>query len=297
MQSRTIEGTNTGTTTNPSTRYYFELISPKMMSNPPSSLHHRQAMHRRQNSTPIVAFEAMKVSTSMPPQRQSLHRRGQSFDQQRSPIRRQQQQHGSTVSMTNLGSIHGQQILREAQQQKIARRPGQQLQLNMDMPISPDCGIYSGSSGSMPGTPFENMYMSMQNGMPGMGIMDENTPQYLHDARSVHSQQSSGMSFDARRMSQPDLRVQTQLRPHTPSHQIQTGELLQIRGSAVGSFLPRADIKSSTISSHTSLQPTHPSRTIFTISPSITGFTITLSHSDDKRPVLARHHRERGVQG
>lgn len=293
-----------------------------MMSNPPSSLHHRQAMHRRQNSTPIVAFEAMKVSTSMPPQRQSLHRRGQSFDQQRSPIRRQQQQHGSTVSMTNLGSIHGQQILREAQQQKIARRPGQQLQLNMDMPISPDCGIYSGSSGSMPGTPFENMsmnafmhqnpngmdyshspqffsdmYMSMQNGMPGMGIMDENTPQYLHDARSVHSQQSSGMSFDARRMSQPDLRVQTQLRPHTPSHQIQTGELLQIRGSAVGSFLPRADIKSSTISSHTSLQPTHPSRTIFTISPSITGFTITLSHSDDKRPVLARHHRERGVQG
>ncbi|KAK5314855.1 Metallothionein expression activator [Exophiala xenobiotica] len=206
------------------------------MSNPPSSLHHRQAMHRRQNSTPIAAFEAMKVSTSMPPQRQSLHRRGQSFDQQqRSPIRRQQQ-HGST-------------ILREAQQQKIARRPGQQLQLNMDMPISPDCAIYSGSSGSMPGTPFENMsmnafmhqnpngmdyshspqffsdmYMSMQNGMPGLGMMDENTPQYLHDARSVHSQQSSGMSFDARRMSQPDLRVQTQLRPHTPSHQIQTAQ-------------------------------------------------------------------------
>jgi hypothetical protein len=244
--------------------------------------------------------------------------------------------------MTNLGSIHGQQILREAQQQKIARRPGQQLQLNMDMPISPDCAIYSGSSGSMPGTPFENMsmnafmhqnpngmdyshspqffsdmYMSMQNGMPGLGMMDENTPQYLHDARSVHSQQSSGMSFDARRMSQPDLRVQTQLRPHTPSHQIQTGKLssdprisrfpfchtlrfslLFCHAPEILAFvLPHADNISSTISSHTSLQSPHPSRTIFTLSPSITGFTITLSHSYGTRPLLTRYHRERRVQG
>ncbi|KAJ9636162.1 Metallothionein expression activator [Knufia peltigerae] len=200
-----------------------------MMSNPPSSLHHQQAMHRRQNSTPVVSYEAMKVNTSMPPQRQTLHRRGQSFDQQRSPIRRQ---HGST-------------------QQKIAR-PGQQhLQLNLDTPISPDCGIYSGVSGSLPETPLENMpmnafmhqnpqcmdfphspqfysdmHMSMRNGMPSMAIMDENNPQYLHEAHShnFHSQRTRNLSFDARRLSQPDLRVQTQLRPHTPSHQIQTAQ-------------------------------------------------------------------------
>ncbi|KIW11050.1 hypothetical protein PV08_10349 [Exophiala spinifera] len=200
-----------------------------MMSNPPSSLHHGQAMHRRQHSTPVAASEAMKVNTSMPPQRQTLHKRGQSFDQQRSPIRRQQH-HGNT-------------------RQKIAR-PGQHLQLNLDIPISPDCGIYSGVSGSMPETLenmpmnafvhqnpqcmefphsqqfFSDMNMSMRSGMPSMSVMDENSPQYLFDAQAhnLHSQRTRNLSFDARRQSQPELRVQTQLRPHTPSHQIQTAQ-------------------------------------------------------------------------
>lgn len=220
------------------------------MSNPPSSLQQRQRLHRRQNSTPVAAFEAMKVTASMPQQpRQNLHRRGQSFDQQRSPIRKHQQ--GSTVSMTNLGSIHGQQILREAQQQKIAR-PGQQQQhltMQMDMPISPECGMFPATSSSMPVSPYENMTMngmmhqhsqgidfshsqqyftdmkmSMQSQIPNVGLMDENNPQYYHDVANVHSHQSTGISFDNRRMSQPDLRVQTQMRPCTPAHQIQTGE-------------------------------------------------------------------------
>ncbi|KIX00748.1 uncharacterized protein Z518_09813 [Rhinocladiella mackenziei CBS 650.93] len=207
-----------------------------MMSNPPSSLQQRQRLHRRQNSTPVVAFEAMKVAANMPPQRQNLHRRGQSFDQQRSPIRKHQE--GSTVSITNLGPIHGQQILREAQQQRIAR-PGQQQQqhnIHLDMSISPDCGIYPAVSNSIPDPScermttnaimhqnppgidfahsqlyFSDMNMPMQNGIPNMGLMDENNPQYLQNAQSVHSQQSNGMSFGNRRMSQPDLRVQTQL--------------------------------------------------------------------------------------
>lgn len=219
------------------------------MSIPPSSLQQRQRLHRRQNSTPVVAFEAMKVSTNMPQPRQSLHRRGQSFDQQRSPIRRHPQ--GGMVSMTNLGPIHGQQILREAQQQRIVR-PGQHHQhpnMHMDMPISPECGMFPATSSQVPVSSYENMTMnammhqasqgidfahsqqyfadmnmSMQAGVPHMGLMDENNAQYLHDAHSVHSQQSTGISYDNRRMSQPDLRVQTQLRPHTPSSQIQSGE-------------------------------------------------------------------------
>ncbi|KIW69011.1 hypothetical protein PV04_04915 [Phialophora macrospora] len=220
-----------------------------MMSNPPSSLQQRQRLHRRQNSTPVVAFEAMKVSTSMPQQpRHNLHRRGQSFDLQRSPIRKQHQ--GSTVSMTNLGSIHGQQILREAQQQRIVR-PGQQQQqqnMHVSIPNSPDCGMFQVASNSIPASPYDNMTMnaimhqnspgmdfqhshqyfndmnmSMQTGMP-IGLMDENSPRYFHDAQGPQFQQGSGIPFDNRRMSQPDLRVQTQLRPQTPSQQIQTAQ-------------------------------------------------------------------------
>ncbi|EXJ88910.1 hypothetical protein A1O3_01974 [Capronia epimyces CBS 606.96] len=144
----------------------FELISPKMMSNPPSSLQQRHRLHRRQNSTPVVAFEAMKVSTNMLPQRQNMHRRGQSVDQQRSPIRKQQ--HGSAF--------------------------------------------------------FSGLNMSMQHGISNMALMDENNPQYFQDTHIIHSQPSRGLAIDTRRMSQPDLRVQTQLRPHTPSHQIQTAQ-------------------------------------------------------------------------
>ena len=70
---------------------------------------------------------------------------------------------------------------------------------------------------------FTDMSMPMQNGMH-MGLMDENNPGYFHDVHNAQFQRSGGISFDNRRMSQPDLRVQTQLRPQTPSQQIQTGE-------------------------------------------------------------------------
>lgn len=224
------------------------------MSNPPSSLQQRQRMHRRQNSTPVASFEAMRVNTSMPQQRQTFHRRGQSFDQQRSPIRKHH--HGSTVSMTDIGQLHGQQILREAQQQRIPR-PGQQHQhhqpnqmnMNIEMPMSPSCGIFTAMPNSLPGTPYENMtmneimhqnshamdfsqaqqYFSEMNmpvsSLQAMGVMDENSPQYFQDNRGIQIHANTGISFDNRRMSQPDLRVQTQLRPHTPSNQIQTGKI------------------------------------------------------------------------
>jgi hypothetical protein len=222
------------------------------MSNPPSSLQQRQRLHRRQNSTPVVAFEAMKVSASMPQQpRQTFHRRGQSFDLQRSPIRKQQP--GSSVSMTNLASIHGHQILREAQQQRIVR-PGQQYQqqqpnMHINISGSPDCGMYQVAPNSIPASTYENMTMNaiMHQNSPGMefqhsqqyfpdmnvsaqhgmemGLMDENNPEYFQNVHNPQFQQSTGISFDSRRMSQPDLRVQTQLRPHTPAQQIQTGEL------------------------------------------------------------------------
>jgi len=215
-------------------------------------------MHRRQNSTPVASFEAMRVNTAMPQQRQNLHRRGQSFDQQRSPIRKQH--HGSTVSITDIVQLHGQQILREAQQQRIPR-PGQHHQqhhqnqqnqmninMNMEMPISPACGIFGSMPESLQGTGYENMTMNeiMQQNSQGidfsqaqqylsemnmpvsslqaMGVMDENSQQYFQDNRGVQVHPRTGISFDNRRMSQPDLRVQTQLRPHTPSNQIQTGK-------------------------------------------------------------------------
>ncbi|KAK5061020.1 hypothetical protein LTR84_007561 [Exophiala bonariae] len=201
----------------------------------------------------------MRVNTSLPQQRQNFHRRGQSFDQQRSPIRKHH--HGSTVSITDIGQFHGQQILREAQQQRIPR-PGQQHQqqhpqhqqfqqnqmnMSIDMPISPACGMFQ-MPNSLPGTPYENMTMNEimhQNSqsldfsqtqpyysdmnMPvsniqNMGIMDENNAQYFQDNHVLQIHPTTGISFDNRRMSQPDLRVQTQLRPHTPSNQIQTAQ-------------------------------------------------------------------------
>lgn len=209
------------------------------MSNQPSSLQSQppKQFHRRQNSTPVIAFEAMKVS-NLPPttQRQGVHRRGLSFDQhQRSPIRRQP---GNLVSVTN--PHHGQHILREAQQLRTAR-PGQQ-QITTDLPVSPNCANYSLSQ---PTTPFDHMSMSaamqkpqgmqfpnspyypydmspamspMQNGYPHVTRVDENSHHYF---QTVHPSQDPNVAYD-RRMSQPDLRVQT-MRPLTPADQIQNG--------------------------------------------------------------------------
>jgi hypothetical protein len=96
----------------------------------------------------------------------------------------------------------------------------------------------------MPGTPYDNMpmneimhqnthgmdfahsqqYFSHMNMPNHMGMVDENNPQFYHDPYSLNSHSSNSSAVDARRMSQPDLRVQTQLRPHTPAHQIQSGK-------------------------------------------------------------------------
>lgn len=209
-----------------------------MMSHQPSSLPQSQParhFHRRQNSTPVVAFEAMKVS-SLPPtvQRQGVHRRGLSYDQhQRSPIRRQ----GTAVSMTN--QHPGQHILREAQQLRTAR-PGQQ-QPNTDLPVNPQCAYYPGSQ---PNSPFEEIqyntampksqsmqfppspYFSynmspamspLQNNFSDMARMDENSQHYF---QSMHQNQDPNATYD-RRMSQPELRLQ--MRPQTPAEQVQNG--------------------------------------------------------------------------
>lgn len=238
-QSRTNEGFSGY---QPSENDTFELISPKMMSNPPSSLQHRQRLHRRQNSTP-VAFEAMRVQHPATIQRQNSHqhRRGQSIDS-RSPIRRQHHHTGSMVSITNLGStLHGQQILREAQQQKLSR-PGQHQ--HFELPVSPQCGSYlSQTHGSLPTSPYDNMTMNafMQNqGMPSHSQyfpqdfnvplsadlqvsfeIDENNQHYFQNAHTLN--QSMEASMQDRRMSHPELRIQTGMRPLTPTQQIQTG--------------------------------------------------------------------------
>lgn len=226
----------------PSDNDTFELISPKMMSNPPSSLQQRQKLHRRQNSTP-VAFEAMKVQHPALIQRQnSQHRRGQSTDS-RSPIRRQHHHSGSMVSITNLGStIQGQQILREAQQQRLSR-PGQQQQIELSE--SPQCGTFpSQTNGSLPESLYDNMSMNvamqsqgmpthsqfnphdfnmpMPTGLPMGYVIDENNQHYIQNAHMYA--QSMGMQFHDRRMSHPELRIHTGLRPLTPTQQIQTGK-------------------------------------------------------------------------
>ncbi|KAK0612061.1 hypothetical protein B0T14DRAFT_340400 [Immersiella caudata] len=107
-----------------------------MLSNPPpsaSSLHARQRQHRRQNSTPS-AFEAVKIAPLPNFQQRAAHmshRRGLSLDTRRSqfspttPTTTIRQDY-TTVSTTttNTGSTTTpQHVLREAQQQRIAR-PG-----------------------------------------------------------------------------------------------------------------------------------------------------------------------------
>ena len=216
----------------------------KMMSNPPSVLQQRQRLHRRQNSTP-VAFEAMKVP-NLPPaiQRHNSHRRGQSLDQ-RSPTRGQHRQTGSTVSNTNQGSITtGQQILREAQQQKLAR-PGQPIQ----SPLSPQCGTFQDQTINQNGLfdattmnailqeqalmqvsrPLQQCFppdlsMPTSAGLESMdAVVDENHQHYF---QSTHGGRRSGGSggMNERSMSQPDLQLYVRQRPITPAQQMNSGE-------------------------------------------------------------------------
>lgn len=99
-----------------------------MLSNPTNNLHNRQRQHRRQNSTPN-AFEPVKASNLPNIQRHGAHRRGMSLDTRR----RQSPPQEHMVSNTNPGYQTTQQhILRETQQQRLAR-PGQQfLQFDND---------------------------------------------------------------------------------------------------------------------------------------------------------------------
>jgi regulatory protein SWI5 len=94
-----------------------------MLSNP-TNLHQRQRQHRRQLSTP-TAYEAAKVPDLPNIRRNASHKRGISLDQRQ---RRQSPQDIKSVSTTNHGFQQIQQhILREAQQQRLAR-PGPQQQ-------------------------------------------------------------------------------------------------------------------------------------------------------------------------
>lgn len=215
----------------------------KMMSNPPSVLQQRQRLHRRQNSTP-VAFEAMKVP-NLPPaiQRHNSHRRGQSLDQ-RSPTRGQHRQTGSTVSIPNPGSITtGQQILREAQQQKLAR-PGQPIQ----SPVSPQCGTLQDRTIHQNGlydantmnamlqeqaimqvsSPLQqyfppNFSMPSSAGLESMdAIVDENRQHYFQSTHGAR-QNVGSEAMNERSMSQPNLQLYVRQRPITPAQQMNSG--------------------------------------------------------------------------
>ena len=179
----------------------------------------------------------------------NLHRRGHSFDQ-RSPIRRQ---YPGMVSIANVESLrqHGQQILREAQQQRTPR-PGQPLdqqqqqQFDITGPPSPHCGVPVSMPQHGPGMPYDNlttmnammypgppmqhiahspyqmqdMNMPMLAGIEGYGMpVDENSMHYFNPVQPDYLY----MPPD-RRQSHPDLHVHTGIRPITPTHQMHSGK-------------------------------------------------------------------------
>ena len=247
LQSRTIEGNPRPN--QPSGNTHSNSSRLKMMSNPNAALQPREKLHQRQNSTP-VAFEGTKMPNLQPPPRHYAHRRGQSLDQSRSPIRRPNQQTGSVVSITNLGSTHGQQILREAQQQKLAR-PGQRNETAttsqcslypLSTQFNPDAMYNTNNNTTMntmiqsPGdmqiahSPFytQEMNMPMSAGFDGIGIgLDENSQHYFQPSHHLRQDLANAM-MDGRRMSQPDLQLYAEQRPFTPAQQINTGIFLQV---------------------------------------------------------------------
>ncbi|KAI1645187.1 uncharacterized protein F4817DRAFT_344518 [Daldinia loculata] len=121
-----------------------------MLSNPVhGGLHARHRQHRRQNSTP-TGYETMKIATNLSNMHQQQHqnqqrsrmshRRGMSLDIRRQQPQQQMQsptipirQEYSTVSnaTNNTGSITSQHVLREAQQQRMARPGSQQAYANL----------------------------------------------------------------------------------------------------------------------------------------------------------------------
>ncbi|KAI0802865.1 hypothetical protein GGR55DRAFT_400946 [Xylaria sp. FL0064] len=120
-----------------------------MLSNPPQSgLHARNRQHRRQTSTP-TAYDRVKIAPNLPniqpsplraqhaPYQQQRsrvsHRRGMSLDTRRQVLPQRRQGY-SMVSSTNnsTGSANPpQHVVREAQQQRIARPGPQQAYTNL----------------------------------------------------------------------------------------------------------------------------------------------------------------------
>jgi regulatory protein SWI5 len=98
-----------------------------MLSNPSTDLQ-RQQRHRRQQSTPSI-YDTVKVSSLQKIQKHASHRRGMSLDPRQQPSSPQ-----DPVSITNHGLHENpQHILREAQQQRLARPgSGYQPQYNYD---------------------------------------------------------------------------------------------------------------------------------------------------------------------
>ncbi|KAI0202120.1 hypothetical protein F4808DRAFT_421926 [Astrocystis sublimbata] len=121
-----------------------------MLSNPPmSGLHTRARQHRRQNSTP-TAYNTMKIAPNLQniqpsplrPQAQQQqqqqqqsrvsHRRGMSLDTRRQILSQRRQEYSMVSNTNNLGSASTpQHVVREAQQQRIARPGPQQAYANL----------------------------------------------------------------------------------------------------------------------------------------------------------------------
>ncbi|KAI0856704.1 hypothetical protein F4860DRAFT_492075 [Xylaria cubensis] len=121
-----------------------------MLSNPPTSgLHARARQHRRQNSTPTV-YDKLKIAPNLPniqpstlrprPQQQQQqqqqsrvsHRRGMSLDTRRQILTQRRQEYNMVSNTNNTGSASTpQHVVREAQQQCIARPGPQQAYANL----------------------------------------------------------------------------------------------------------------------------------------------------------------------
>jgi len=291
------------------------------MSNPNPALQTRQKLHQRQNSTP-VAFEGMKMHNLHPTPRQNAHRRGQSLDQSRSPIRRQNHQAGSMVSIANIGSTQqGQQILREAQQQKLAR-PGQRN----ESPTTPQCGLFplntqfnpdamyntnntttmnamtqDPADMQIPHSPFyaQEMNMPMSAGFDGMGFgLDENSQHYFQPLHHPRQDFGNGM-IDARRMSQPDLQLYTEQRPITPAQRINTGKYQMTETNL---RILTCDRTMASDASYYTVQADHSSFGIFEVSPVFTNETTcrpndpsTLPDFHAARPIVRGDLRKQGI--
>jgi regulatory protein SWI5 len=205
-----------------------------MLSNPTNLQRHRQ--HRRQQSTP-TAYDAPKVPILPNLQRNASHRRGMSLDQRRrqSPT---QEQH--RVSFTNQGFNDTQQhILRETQQQRLARQ-GQQQPIHHFNPmnnenylISPivtpqrqyfgsECmNLYGGSREPAPSSPYSSDINSINsvnpNGCSGSNPFAGNdSPLYPDEGNLTPSEYLDfSMAFDGLQQEDWGATIKPASRPST----------------------------------------------------------------------------------